>query len=222
MDDISVIIRSKNEERWIGHTIQSCLDLLNKPEIIIVDNNSKDSTLEIARYFAHDPDLQENNNYTTIKIFNIENYTPGRALNYGVSKASKDNILIISSHCVLTNINFVLLQKDLENHCCVFGNQNPFYNGKKVNKRYLWSHFIDKPVVNMYSDSESRYFIHNALCAYKRDTLVKYQFSDKLQTKEDRYWAISMIEKGFKTLYSPSLSCNHHYTEAGNTWKGIG
>lgn len=222
MDDISVIIRSKNEERWIGHTIQSCLDLLDKPEIIIVDNNSKDSTLEIARYFAHDPDLQENNNYTTIKIFNIENYTPGRALNYGVSKASNDNILIISSHCVLTNINFDLLKKDLEDHCCVFGNQNPFYNGKKVNKRYLWAHFIDKPVVNMYSESESRYFIHNALCAYKRDTLVKFQFSDKLQTKEDRYWAISMIEKGFKTLYSPNLSCNHHYTESGNTWKGIG
>ena len=26
MDNISVIIRNKNEERWIGHTIQSVID----------------------------------------------------------------------------------------------------------------------------------------------------------------------------------------------------
>ena len=77
-------------------TIQSCLDLLKNPEIIIIDNNSTDSTLQIARYFAHDPNLQENDNYTTIKIFNIDEYTPGKALNYGVSKSTKENILIIS------------------------------------------------------------------------------------------------------------------------------
>ena len=46
-DKISVIIRSKNEDRWIGHTIQSILDFLNKPEIIIVDNNSNDETANI-------------------------------------------------------------------------------------------------------------------------------------------------------------------------------
>ena len=221
MDDISVIIRSKNEARWIGHSIQSCLDLLKKPEIIIIDNNSTDETLQIARYFAHDPTLQENDNYTSIKIYNIDQYTPGKALNFGVSKANNENILIISSHCVLTSIDFQLIKNKLDDYCCVFGNQNPFYNGKRITKRYLWSHFKDVPVENMYSQAESRYFIHNALCAYKRETLMKYQFSNDLQSKEDRYWAISMISDGFKTLYSPTLTCDHHYTESGNTWKGI-
>ena len=36
--DVSVIIRTKNEERWIGHTIQSVIDQLEKPEIIVIDN----------------------------------------------------------------------------------------------------------------------------------------------------------------------------------------
>ena len=36
--NISVVIRTRNEERWIGHTIQSLLDHLIQPEIIIVDN----------------------------------------------------------------------------------------------------------------------------------------------------------------------------------------
>ena len=38
---LSVIIRAKNEERWIGHTIQSILDFITYPEIILIDNKSK-------------------------------------------------------------------------------------------------------------------------------------------------------------------------------------
>ena len=40
--------------------------------------------------------------------------------------------------------------------------------------------------------------------------------------KEDRYWAIDMVDKGYKYLYDPSLSVNHYYTKNGATWKGIG
>ena len=33
MDNISIIIRNKDEAEFIGFTIQSCLDFFNKPEI---------------------------------------------------------------------------------------------------------------------------------------------------------------------------------------------
>ena len=36
--DLSVILRTRNEEKWIGHAIQSILDNIYKPEIIIIDN----------------------------------------------------------------------------------------------------------------------------------------------------------------------------------------
>ena len=49
---VSIIIRTKNEERWIGYAVQSVLDHLYKPEIIIVDNNSTDKTLEIVKSFS--------------------------------------------------------------------------------------------------------------------------------------------------------------------------
>ena len=52
LSNFSVVIRAKNEERWIGHAIQSALDHLSKPEIVIVDNNSTDKTLEIVKFFA--------------------------------------------------------------------------------------------------------------------------------------------------------------------------
>ena len=59
---ISVIIRSKNEERWIGHAIQSVLDNLIKPEIIIIDNFSTDETINIVKSFVVDPLLSNNKN----------------------------------------------------------------------------------------------------------------------------------------------------------------
>ena len=38
---ISVIIRTKNEERWIGHCMQSVLEFMHKPEIIILFKKNK-------------------------------------------------------------------------------------------------------------------------------------------------------------------------------------
>ena len=74
-DKISVIIRTRNEERWIGYVIQSVIGSLDKPEIIIVDNKSTDKTLEIVKHFIQAPDLETtdfqqpvNSGNTRIKI----------------------------------------------------------------------------------------------------------------------------------------------------------
>ena len=47
---ISIILRSKNEEKWLPY----CLDMIKRQtyqdyEIILVDNNSSDRTLKIAK-----------------------------------------------------------------------------------------------------------------------------------------------------------------------------
>ena len=74
-NNISVIIRSKNEERWIGHAIQSVLDNIKSPEIIVVDNNSSDETIDIVNNFKHDNRLKKDRFYTNVSIFNIDKYT---------------------------------------------------------------------------------------------------------------------------------------------------
>ena len=93
---ISIIIRCKNEERWIGYTIQSILDNIKIPEIIVVDNDSNDNSLNIVKSFAHDPKLTINEKYAKIKIIKIKDYSPGKALNKGVKAASGDIVIIIS------------------------------------------------------------------------------------------------------------------------------
>ena len=220
---ISVIIRTKNEERWIGHTIQSVIDLLKKPEIIIIDNNSTDKTLHIVKHFQHDPEVEEiKSKYTKINIYKTDNYSPGKALNEGVNHATHDKILVISSHCVLKKFNLTKHIKSLEKHICVFGNQIPIWEGKKITKRYIWSHFSDKEVVNMYSDFENRHFLHNACALYNKNILIEKPFDENLTGKEDRYWANDRSKEGLTYLYDPEMVVEHHYTSNGNTWKGIG
>jgi hypothetical protein len=80
---------------------------------------------------------------------------------------------------------------------------------------------VDSIVVNYFSNLEGRYFLHNAISIYNKNILKKYPFDPHLSTKEDRYWAQQIVKKNFKYLYCPELEVDHHYTEAGNTWKGI-
>ena len=103
---LSVIIRARDEERWIGHSIQSVLDFVSFPEIIIINNGSSDRTVEIAKHFQADPELVTNRAYTDIKILDIDEYTPGSAINLGASEASNDFIMVLSSHCVLKKFSF--------------------------------------------------------------------------------------------------------------------
>ncbi len=222
-NSISVILRCKDEERWIGHTIQSILDYVDQPEIIILNNNSKDKSMEIVKHFVRDKKLQNTakKSYTNIKFKNIDDYSPGKSLNQGVKLASNDIVLILSSHCVIKKFDFKKLLINLNKYDCFFGNQIPIYHGKRINKRYVWSHFVDKKVVNMYSDLEKRYFFHNAFAIYNKKILKKIPFNESLVGKEDRYWIDDFIKKGKNYLYDNTFVVEHHYTHNGNTWKGL-
>ena len=38
-------------------------------------------------------------------------------------------------------MNYSLVKEKLEDHVAVFGRQIPIYRGKRINRRYIWSHF---------------------------------------------------------------------------------
>ena len=212
MTSVSVIIRNRNEERYIGYSIQSVLDVFDKPEIIIVDNGSTDNSMGIVNTF----------DFEDIKTYSINSYTPGKSLNYGVTKCSNDYVLVLSAHSQIMNCKFGKVKSCLDTYCAVGGKQIPIWNGKKISRRYVWSNFIDKDDVNLYSESENRYFLHNAFAFYKKQTLIDNPFDENLTSKEERYWVNDMIGKGYKSYYDEASRCYHHYTTSGATWKGIG
>jgi glycosyltransferase involved in cell wall biosynthesis len=209
---VSVIIRNRDEAKYIGFAIQSIVDHIKDPEIIIVDNNSKDDSMKIVSLFDR----------YNIKTYSIDDYTPGKALNLGVTKCSNDIILILSAHSQITKLDLDLVKKSLKSNVAVFGNQIPIFRGKKITKRYIWSHFNDKEQTNMFSEIENRLFLHNAFCFYSKKVLEDFPFDEKLSGKEDRYWAIEVVSKGLTYFYTPNLEVNHFFTNKGATWQGLG
>lgn len=89
--DISVIITTRDEERHIGNCLGSIMNQtypLDKREIIVVDNNSNDATVEIAKRF-------------TYKIYN---FGPERSnqRNFGVEKALGRYCLFLDADMILS------------------------------------------------------------------------------------------------------------------------
>ena len=77
MPEISIIVRTKNEERWISHSLSMLFNQDFKDfEVILVDNKSTDHTVEVAKRFP------------IKKIVSIENFRPGHAINEGIRVSS--------------------------------------------------------------------------------------------------------------------------------------
>ena len=81
----SIIIRGKNESRWLKILFKELKkQVFNNFEIIFCDNNSKDNTKEILR------------KYKIKKIVNVKKYKPGFALNKSLQKAQGEYIVFLS------------------------------------------------------------------------------------------------------------------------------
>src|SRR5215510_11653515 len=88
---ISIIIRTKNEERWITSCLQAVFDQDEKDvEVIVVDNHSTDKTVEKAKRFP-------------VKVLDVDDYLPGKALNVGFKEARGEFIVCLSAHCIPVN-----------------------------------------------------------------------------------------------------------------------
>ena len=214
---VSVVVRCRNEERYVGFALQSIYDFLGYDvEIIVVDNESIDNSIRIVNTFE----------YLNIKKDNIDknDYTPGKALNIGVQQCTSNYILILSAHCQITKLDFSEVKRQLDSdYVAVWGKQIPVWNGKKISKRYMWSNFKNKSAINYFCKYENRYFLHNAFSFYKKEILVKYPFDEYRPSKEDRYWANNIIKnKKSDIFYNSNIECNHFYTDSGATWKGVG
>ena len=191
----SIVLRVRNEERWVGYALQSIVDHIGEScEIIIVNNGTTDDSIRIVNLFEY---------LNVIKVdIPSSDYTPGKALNLGVKQASRERTLIMSAHCQITSFDKKLVDSKFEDIsiACIFGKQTPYYLGKEITPRYMWSHFDDTPRENYYSEMEGRYFLHNAISLFKKQTLIDHPFDENLTTKEDRYWANEKIS--FFCIYS--------------------
>ena len=187
------------KKRWI----LKCLDQIKKQtlkdyEIILVDNNSSDKTVEKATLAG------------VKKVFIIKEFLPGKALNLGIENSLGQYIVCLSAHCIPTNENWLKnLYKNFElekNVAGVYGRQEPMEFSKDSDKRDLFLIFgLDKKI--QLKDS----FFHNANSMIKKSVWKKIKFDNKISNIEDRLWGEKIIQFGYKIVYEPSASVFHHH-----------
>ena len=196
---VSIIIRTKNEERWITPCFEALYGQDYKDfEIIVVDNQSTDKTIEKIRQFPVE------------KIVNITDYLPGRALNLGVEHSVGGYLVFLSAHCVPIGRTWLgtlvsALEEDAE-YAGVYGRQEPMSFSSPADKRDLMLVFgLDRKIQR--KDS----FFHNANSIIRKKCWDEVPFNDQITNIEDRIWGQEMLNRGYKLLYEPEASVYHYH-----------
>jgi len=208
---ISIIIRTKNEEKWIGRCLEALFSqkVAAGLEVVLVDNNSTDHTVEVAK------------RYPVNKIININKFLPGKALNDGIRVSTGDYIVCLSAHCIPEKENWLqtMLVNFIDNSTIagVYGRQLPLSFTDPVDKRDLLIVFgLDKRI------QEKDYFFHNANSMIPRSVWEKYPFNEQVTNIEDRVWGKEVIHNGYKIIYEPEAAVFHHHgLHQGNTRKRV-
>jgi rhamnosyltransferase len=194
---ISLIIRTRNEERWIGACLRGVMSQTEQDfEVVLVDNASVDRTVDKAR--AHD-----------VRIVTIDHYRPGAALNVGIRASSGKYIVCLSGHCIPVDEHWLAQLTagfDDETIAGIYGRQEPLAFSSDEDKRDLLITFgLDRRF--QVKDT----FFHNANSAIRRDLWERFPFDEKATNIEDRIWAHQVIGAGYRLLYEPSASVYHHH-----------
>jgi len=199
----SLIVRSFNEERYIGRLFEGVKKqtMCSKTEIILVDSGSTDNTVKIA---------QQNN----VKVISIkpEEFSFGRALNRGCAVAQGKYLLFASAHVypVYTDwIEKMLHPFDNEKVALVYGKQV----GNEITK------YSEEQLFKKWFPKESNYcqdhpFCNNANAAIRKDLWEIQHYNEFLTGLEDLEWATKIQKLGLHVVYEAHAPIVHVHDES--------
>jgi glycosyltransferase involved in cell wall biosynthesis len=183
---ISIIIRTFNEERYLGELIKA----INKQivndfsiEIVIVDSGSTDNTLKICESF-------------NCKIAKIDksDFSFGKSLNLGCLASSGDVFVFVSGHCIPSNefwllnlINPIIEKKAVFTYGRQIGNEHSMFSEKQIFKKYF-------PLKS--SIPQNGFFCNNANSAILKEEWERFRFDEILTGLEDLHLAKKIVESG--------------------------
>ena len=201
----SIVIRAKNEERFIGQVLEMVFaQKYEDPfEVIVLDSGSTDRTVAIATQHP-----------VRLHHIKVGEFTFGRALNTGASLATGEYVVYLSAHCIPVDESWLALLTgplDEDSAVATFGRQEPITGVNPFEELELSAIFpesLDKPTLSIFS---------NANCAIRKGVLERYPFNETIPFSEDYLWR-KLLPKSMKTVYVPKASVYHSHPLSLRYW----
>lgn len=211
--DISVIIPTRNAEKYIQHLIEK-LTTQNKKikEVIIIDTASKDRTKEICE------------KYDFVKFIQIKDgeFDHGGTRNRAAKEATGDILVFMTQDAYPEDDKFIdyLTQELGENGIsAAYGRQKPRKDAKDLEKFARTFNYGDKDIVKSKDDIDKlgvkTFFLSNVCSAFvKTDFWDVGGFPEKTIMNEDMIISSKLIFSDKKVLYASKASVihSHQYT----------
>ena len=196
---ITILIRSKNEEKDIGQVLEKVFSQSLKDfEVIVIDSGSKDRTVEIVKRFK-------------VKLLEIssQEFTYGYALNLGAKNAAGEIIVSLSAHAVPADDrwleNLIRPLKDLQ-VAVVYGRQLPDSHCNPIEKRDLFESYGDTRNIQTKDITFS-----NSNSAIRKNVWERFAFDETMDFGEDIDWSKRVLNNGYKIGYEPSSRVYHSH-----------
>jgi len=173
----SIVIRNKNEADYLEKTLQFLHKFYKEDfdEIIVVDNNSEDDSLKIAKQYK-------------CKLVFIDKFTYGKAINMGIKACKNNYILLLSAHAVPIGTSFFKNTKLLLNNTKNIAGIR-YINSYSNYQRSLENNFVVKEPL--------KYGIMAACCIVVKAVWEDCKFNEELPFSEDKHWSHKVALKGF-------------------------
>jgi len=210
---VSIIIPAFNEEKSMARTIESITASdypKDKFQIIVVDDGSKDKTLEIARRYKS----------KLVEVYTKENGGKGTALNFALRKCKGDIIFTMDADTFVAPHSVKEMTRYFKNPNVMSVSPSMLiYEPRGALQRiqqaeYLFGLFIRKAfcLVN------AIHVTPGAFSAYRKTFFDKYGGYDEGNITEDLEMSLRIQYKGYPIEYSPESPA---YTIAPNKFKPL-
>lgn len=209
-DKISVIIMTLNAEKYIDNMLKVLEKQTRKPdEIIVVDSESDDKTLDIAK------------KYPLVRILKIKrkDFDHGGSRDLALRESVGDYVLFFTQDAEIGNelyIENIIKNFDDSNVAMVCGRQIAKKDARPYEKLIREFNYPDKRKVRTIDDIRTMgikaFYMSDACSAYRRTSYFEIGgFEHPILTNEDMLIACHALKKGYKTVYDPNAYVYHSH-----------
>jgi glycosyltransferase involved in cell wall biosynthesis len=199
----SIVVRCYNEAEHIGKLLHGISEqTVDDYEVVLVDSGSTDGTIEIAEEFGVD----------TVTYIDPEDFSFGRALNYGVEAADGEFCVIASAHVYPKREDWLerLLEKFADDDVALVygkqrGNDVTTFSENQIFKQWFPEHDIEH---------QPHPFCNNANAAIRRDVWEEFPYDEHLTGLEDVDWAKRVQKAGYEISYAAEAEIIHVHDES--------